>query len=120
MSKERAQRRQRRLEEQAVARAVEERRKARKRSFSTMVSRATTPLRATKAGISTAWRPLAGGQTGLLARRRRRRFVVMTVVAVCINIAVLLLWMDVAMSAACAGLTLVTIPVLARLLFSRR
>ncbi|MBU6212928.1 MAG: hypothetical protein KGP01_00545 [Actinomycetales bacterium] len=67
-----------------------------------------------------AWRPLAGGQEGLLARRRRRRVVSVLVVAALVNVAVWLLTADLRAALTCAALTVVATPVLGRLMFSRR
>ena len=73
------------------------------------------------AGIARgAWRPFAGGQEGLLARRRRRRVVSILVVAALVNVAVWLLTADLRSSLTAAVLTVLFIPVLGRLLFSRR
>ncbi|NBO45830.1 MAG: hypothetical protein EBU85_02245 [Actinobacteria bacterium] len=79
-----------------------------------------TPARGGGSFARGVWRPLSGGQQGLLARRRRRRVMTLVVLATLLNAAVWAVIRDVNTTVTACVVTLIASPVLARLLFSRR
>jgi hypothetical protein len=70
--------------------------------------------------LRAAWQPLSGGQQGLLAKRRRRRFLTVAVLALLAILATWLITSDIAQVAFACALTVVIVPVLATVLFGRR
>ncbi len=120
MSKERAQRRAIRQEQARLQRERRDRARMRQQRRQRLASALLQPFRAVGNFVYGLWRPLSGGQRGLLARRRRRRVTAVAVIALLVNVAVAATFADFQLSVAVAVLTTVGIPVAARLLFSRR
>lgn len=120
VSKERARRRAHRELQQAALREQRERARVRRARVARAHTAVNAPGRAVVGFVRDVWRPISGGQSGLLARRRRRRVVAMLVVVAAVNLGVWLLTSDVRTAVTAAALTLLVVPVIGRLLFSRR
>ena len=120
MSKERAKRREQRLQEQREQHEARARRQARADRRREAVSAVAAPVRGSASAARNVWRPFSGGQRGILSRRRARRALTMAVIVAAVNIAVWLLFTDVQVSLTAACCSLVCVPVVGRLLFSRR
>lgn len=120
MSKERARRRQALLEQRQHARIQRDRARQRRARWQRVLHNVAAPARSSGSLLRSVWRPLSGGQQGLLARRRRRRVVTLVVLATVLNIAVWTVTRDVNTAVTSLVVTLVASPVLGRLLFSRR
>lgn len=119
MSKERARRRAEREAEAAQLQAARARKQLRTARKQRTLAAVTAPARSAAGAGRTLWQPISGGQRGRLAQRRRRRFLAVTVIVVLVNIAVWTWQRDVGAVVASAAISAVTVPVLARVLFSR-
>lgn len=120
MSKDRARRRQAQLEQREQVRIQRERTRRREARWRNVRERLVNPARRASKLVNMLWRPLSGGQQGLLARRRRRRVVSVVVLAALLNLAVWVVTADVQTSIGMLVVTVIASPVLGRLLFSRR
>ena len=68
----------------------------------------------------TLWSPISSGQTGLLARRRLRRFLAVTIALVGVNLVVWIVFAERRFSLILAGVSVLVAPLLSTLLFNRR
>lgn len=120
VSKERARRRaeQAALRQAEVEAAARQRRRRERRRD--LARTAAKPVTAASAAGKVLWAPLSGGQTGLLARRRLRRFAAVALALIAINIVVWIVFGERSLSFVVGGLSVLMSPILATLLFGRR
>ncbi|NBU30369.1 MAG: hypothetical protein EBS41_02470 [Actinobacteria bacterium] len=120
MSKERARRREEREAMQRAQAEVAARKRRRRQQRRALVQTVGKPVSAATSAGKVMWSPLTMGQTGLLARRRLRRFTAVAATLVSVNAAVYLVFGDRTISLIIGGVSLLVSPLLSTVLFGNR